>query len=201
MTDQTDIEGPDAERAATDPPGSPPRDGPAVDGTSAAGVDAPPAASSASSETASSVDGAAPGEEPTAPPAPTFVVVEISSVSFSLPSPNPVIYLREQEPPYRGIEFPIGLVEAQSIALALEKETAPRPIAHELLAAVLVASGTDVIAVRVTGARDGTLLAELDLMTPRGREVLDCRPTDGIAVAIRQSVPAPILVEASLLVD
>jgi hypothetical protein len=112
-----------------------------------------------------------------------------------------VIYLREQEPPYRGIEFPIGLVEAQSIALALEKETAPRPIAHELLAAVLVASGTDVIAVRVTGARDGTLLAELDLMTPRGREVLDCRPTDGIAVAIRQSVPAPILVEASLLVD
>ena len=129
----------------------------------------------------------------------SFIVVEVTSVSFSLPSPSPFVHLREQEQPYRGIEFPVGLVEAQSIAMALEKETAPRPSSHDLLSSVIVAAGCDVIAVRLTGSRDGTLLAELDLMTPRGREVLDCRPSDGIAVALRQTVPSPILSEESLL--
>jgi len=129
----------------------------------------------------------------------TFVVLEVTNVTFSLPSPSPVVQLREHEPPYRGMEFPVGLVEAQAIALALEGERAPRPSTHELLSAVVVASGSDVIALRLTGERGGTLLAELDLMTPRGREVLDCRPSDGIAVALRQDVRAPVLCEESLL--
>lgn len=61
------------------------------------------------------------------------------------------------------------------------------------------ASGSDLVAVRLIGAKEGTMLAELDLMTPRGHEVLDCRPSDGIALALRQPVRAPILCEASLL--
>ena len=41
------------------------------------------------------------------------------------------------------------------------------------------------IAVRAGRREDGTLLAELDLMTPLGRERLDCRPSDGIVLALR----------------
>jgi hypothetical protein len=49
------------------------------------------------------------------------------------------------------------------------------------------------------GREEGTLLAELDLMAPGGRERVDCRPSDGIVLALRMPVPAPILVDERLL--
>ena len=129
----------------------------------------------------------------------TFVVVEVVNVSFELPSASPVIHLLEQESPFRSLDFPIGLTEAQSIAYALESEVPPRPTTHDLVVSVLAVARCEVVAVRLTGERGGTILAELDLMGARGHEVLDCRPTDGIAIALRLRVAAPILCEASLL--
>jgi uncharacterized protein len=133
-----------------------------------------------------------------APPPTKFSVLEVVSVSYELPSPNPVIHLMEEGAPYRSLYFPIGLPEAQSIALALAEEPSPRPSTHDLLVAVLAAAGCDVVAVRLTGERGGTILAELDVMGPRGHEVIDCRPTDGIAVALRLKVKAPILAADAL---
>jgi uncharacterized protein len=140
-----------------------------------------------------------PGDEAAEEPHPDFVVVEVVNVSYELPSPSPILHLLEETAPYRGLYFPVGLPEAQSIALALANEQAPRPNTHDLLVSVLAAAGCEVVAVRITGERGGTLLAELDLMGPRGHEVVDCRPTDGIAIALRLAVPAPILCEAGLL--
>ncbi len=57
----------------------------------------------------------------------------------------------------------------------------------------------DVIALRLVGREDGVYLAELDLMTPTGRERIDCRPSDGLVLALRMRVPAPVLVDERLL--
>jgi uncharacterized protein len=142
---------------------------------------------------------AAPSPSEPSGPAMEFVVVEVVNISFELPSPSPILHLLEEVAPFRSIYFPVGLPEAQSIALAIAGEQPPRPTTHDLLVSVLAAAGCEVVAVRITGERDGTILAELDLMGPRGHEVLDCRPTDGIAVALRLPVPVPILCEAGLL--
>ena len=147
---------------------------------------------------AAATTGPAP-DEPAATTYATFVPVEVVSVAFELTDASPTIHLREDEAPFRGIDFPIGLPEAQSIARALEGEPAPRPSTHDLLATVLAAAGCDLVAVRITGVREGTIVAELDLMGPRGREVVDCRPTDGIALALRVPARAPILSDAALL--
>jgi bifunctional DNase/RNase len=128
---------------------------------------------------------------------PVFVVVDVVNVVFHLPGPSPVINLREADG-LRHVYFPIGLQEAQSVAYVLERETPPRPTAHDLLNDVLDAAGVDVVAVRITAERGGTMLAELDLMAPKGHIVLDCRPSDGIAIALRRTVKAPILCEESL---
>jgi hypothetical protein len=164
-------------------------------------VDAVADAEPADHEVGAVADADAAGHEVDAVPEPVFSVMQVVNVVFSLPSPSPVVHLRESEPPFRGIDFPIGLPEAQSIALALDEEKGARPSTHELLSAVLVATGADVLAVRFTGEREGTIIAELDLMTPNGEQILDCRPTDGIAVALRQAVPAPILCAQTLLID
>jgi hypothetical protein len=70
---------------------------------------------------------------------------------------------------------------------------------HELFMQVLQQARIDVIALRLVGRDEGNLLAELDLMTPAGRVRVDCRPSDGIVLALRMPVPAPILVDERLL--
>ena len=57
----------------------------------------------------------------------------------------------------------------------------------------------DVIAARVTRYEAGVFYAELDVMTPRGREVFDARTSDAIILALRQRVPAPILCAEEIL--
>jgi len=57
----------------------------------------------------------------------------------------------------------------------------------------------DVIAVRLIGRDQGNYLAQLDLMAPQGRERVACRPSDGLVLALRMPVPAPILVDERLL--
>ena len=64
---------------------------------------------------------------------------------------------------------------------------------------VLQRLGADVVAVRLVGRTAGTYLGELELMSSAGREVIACRPSDGIITALRLPVPAPILVDDRLL--
>jgi bifunctional DNase/RNase len=128
-----------------------------------------------------------------------FRVMEVLEVSVSLPAIHGLVQLSETEQPYRTLSFPIGLVEAAALATALEGGHEARPMTHELFAEVLARTQVDVIALRITGRAEGNYLAELDLMSSRGRERFACRPSDGIALCLRQTVPAPILVNEELL--
>jgi hypothetical protein len=134
-----------------------------------------------------------------APPPPDFRVMDVDGVSLELPAQFPTVTLLESEPPLRSLVFPIGLPEGTALALALRKMESPRPLTHELFAQVLRRVHIEVIAVRLIGRDQGNYLAELDLMAPNGRERIACRPSDGLVMALRMPVPAPILVDERLL--
>jgi hypothetical protein len=133
------------------------------------------------------------------PAPPAFRVMDVDDVSMDLPSTYPTVTLVESEPPMRSLVFPIGLTEGTALALALRRMESPRPLTHELFMQVLQRLRVDVIAVRLTGRRQGNYLAELDLMAPDGRERLPCRPSDALVLALRMPVAAPILVDERLL--
>jgi bifunctional DNase/RNase len=133
------------------------------------------------------------------PSPPAFRVMDVDGVSLELPAQFPAVTLLESEPPFRSLVFPIGLTEGTALALALHKMESPRPLTHELFVQVLQQVHIDVIAVRLTGRDQGNYLAELDLMAPNGRERISCRPSDGLVLALRMPVPAPILVDERLL--
>ena len=142
-----------------------------------------------------------PASSPT-PPAErmaTFRVMDVDDVSIDLPSQYPSVTLVESEPPIRELVLPVGMPEGTALAQALRRMSGRRPMTHELFMQVLQRARVDVIAVRLVGHEEGNLLAELDLMTPSGREQIDCRPSDGIVLALRMPVPAPILVDQRLL--
>jgi hypothetical protein len=139
------------------------------------------------------------GMAPVTPPLPAFRVMDVEDVSLDLPASYPSVTLVESEPPMRALVFPVGLPEGTAMAQALRRMDSRRPMTHELFMHVLQRARIEVIALRLVGRDEGNLLAELDLMTPGGRERIDCRPSDGIVLALRMPVPAPILVDERLL--
>jgi bifunctional DNase/RNase len=165
--------------------GTPESDTPAAD-TAAPDT---PAADTAAPDT--------PAEETSA--SASFRVMDVEDVSIDLPSQYPSVTLVESEPPMRTLVFPVGLTEGTAMAQALRRIDARRPMTHERFVRVLQRARIEVIAVRLVGREEGTYLAELDLMTPGGRERVDCRPSDGIVLALRMPVPAPILADERLL--
>ena len=128
-----------------------------------------------------------------------FFVMTIGSVTFDLVNATPEVHLTEDDQPYRSISIPIALPEAQSLENALKKNKGRRPSTHELFTDVLGQANIDVIAARIVKFENGVFYSELDLMSPKGRIVLDCRTSDALIMASRQAVPAPILCAESVL--
>lgn len=138
---------------------------------------------------------------PPIPVGPSFRVMHVEDVSLDLPAQYPSVTLVESEPPMRALVFPVGIPEGTALAQALRRIPGRRPMTHELFMQVLQRVHVDVVSVRLIGREEGNLLAELDLMTPTGRELIDCRPSDGLVLALRMPVPAPVLVDERLLED
>ena len=93
----------------------------------------------------------------------------------------------------------VGTQEAASISVAVSGEEPPRPLSHDLMKRLLDTVGASVDRVDVTRIEDGTFYAELSLTTGTGRVVLDCRPSDAIALAARAG--APLFVAEAVLAD
>lgn len=122
----------------------------------------------------------------------------VSTVSMDLPNPHPTVVLRETESPRRQLSFSVGLPDGIGLSHALRRIATPRPLTHELFGEVLAGFDIDVVAVRLVGRQGATYFAELDLRGRNGRSVHSCRPTDALAVALRQKVPVPILIDERL---
>ena len=124
--------------------------------------------------------------------------MELLGVRVELPANTPVVMLREHDGE-RGRVLPIliGGPEAAAIHAALEGLVPPRPLTHDLLVVVLQTLGATLDKVVITEVRDHTFYAELHLTTATGASVISCRPSDGIAVAVRTE--APIFAAEALL--
>ena len=91
----------------------------------------------------------------------------------------------------------IGLWEAISIRNAIKREVLPRPITHDLFVEVLRRLHATVTALSIDTLEDGIFFAKLHVKLDGVTEVVDCRPSDGIAIALRTE--APITVEESVI--
>ena len=129
-----------------------------------------------------------------------FRVMDVMSVTVELPDQYPLVTLQEAESPLRELSFRVGLSEGVALAYALRGVSTPRPLTHELFTTVLQRLRADLVAVRLVSRQGSTYGAEMDVMTAQGREVVPCRPSDGIVLAARQVVSAPILADERLLV-
>ena len=91
----------------------------------------------------------------------------------------------------------IGLLEASSIATAIENVQTPRPMTHDLLKNILDSLDVKVIRIEVNDLKDNTYYAIIYLEVDDKRLTIDARPSDAIALALR--VNASIFVEESVI--
>lgn len=111
--------------------------------------------------------------------------LELEGVRLEVPSNVPVMMLREIEAPRRVLPIYIGGPEASSIHYALEGVVPDRPLTHDLLANVIGDLGSVLERVVLTEVRDQTYYAELHLVGEGEARIVSCRPSDGVALALR----------------
>ncbi len=97
----------------------------------------------------------------------------------------------------RTLPIIIGEYEAQSIALGLENIKPPRPITHDLTLNLLETLGAKIERIVVTELKNNTYYAIVHLRRKMKVFEVDSRPSDAIALAVRESIP--IFVEEGVM--
>lgn len=116
--------------------------------------------------------------------------LSVRGVRLDRMSNSPVLTLREEEAPRRQFEIFIGAPEAASIKTALDDETTPRPLTHDLFVLALERMSVSVVRSVITHVANGTYFADLVLRQDGGEEVVvSSRPSDAVAIALRASCP------------
>jgi len=118
--------------------------------------------------------------------------VRIASLALDPRSSQPVIVLKPlADEPGTGMLLPIwiGHPEATAILLALEGAEPPRPLTHDLMKGMLEALDSFVERVEITRVEEGTFYAAITLRGEERTRVIDARPSDSIALAIRMGAP------------
>ena len=105
----------------------------------------------------------------------------------------------------RRIPVIVGTPEAQSIAIALEYITPPRPLTHDLFVSFATAFDIKLKEVYIYKFEEGIFYSEL-LFTDGKREIpVDSRTSDAIAIALRAKcdiyVSESIMIEAGVVLD
>ncbi|MBR5296643.1 MAG: bifunctional nuclease family protein [Parabacteroides sp.] len=85
----------------------------------------------------------------------------------------------------RRIPIIVGTAEAQSIAIALERITPPRPLTHDLFATFSQAFGVHLREVFIYKFEEGIFYSELLFDDGVNQVRLDSRTSDAIAIALR----------------
>src|SRR6187455_649483 len=117
------------------------------------------------------------------------IEVKIRALMMDPNSGTPIIILKDVNSETM-LPIWVGAYEANAIALEIEKISPPRPMTHDLLRNLITELGVQVERVVVTSLRDNTFFAVIEMRNSDGdRLVLDSRPSDAIALALRADCP------------
>jgi bifunctional DNase/RNase len=133
-----------------------------------------------------------------------MIEMKVAGIALDAVSRSPVVLLRDTTD-RRALPIYIGSDQAKSIISALENQTSPRPLTHDLF--VSLVDEWDMVLDRVVihSLRDSTFYALLSMSKGESRREIDARPSDAIAIALRLDAPIwvmeEVVAEASIPVD
>lgn len=122
--------------------------------------------------------------------------VSIAGLTMDPASNTPIIILKSEDDE-QAVPIWIGLLEATSIASALQNIKYDRPMTHDLLKNFADTLQISIVKVEVCDLKDNTFYARIYFVSKDQSFDIDARPSDAIALALR--FKAPIYVEDSVM--
>jgi hypothetical protein len=122
--------------------------------------------------------------------------VTIAGLIMDPASNTPIIILKIVEED-RTIPIWIGLLEATSIASAIQNIEFDRPMTHDLFKNFTDILNINVSKVEVNDLKDNTYYATIHFASQEKTFTMDSRPSDAIAIAVR--LHAPIYVDDKVI--
>lgn len=121
-----------------------------------------------------------------------MIQVRIASLAVDPRTNQPVVLLRpldEDAGQARLLPIWIGHPEATAILLAIEGVETPRPMTHDLMQGILDALDAFIERVEITRVEEGTFYAAIVVRGEERTRIVDARPSDSIALAVRTGSP------------
>jgi len=125
-----------------------------------------------------------------------LIKMKIAGITIDPITSTPIVILKDLEEK-RAIPIWIGLFEASAIATQLEKVSFARPMTHDLIAEILKHLKVEVLRIEINELKNNTFFADIHLEKDKKVMVIDSRPSDAIAVALRTD--APIYVDEKVI--
>jgi len=117
-----------------------------------------------------------------------FLEMKIAGIALDPSTNMPIIILKDLNGD-NALPIWIGIAEASAIATKLENIDLARPMTHDLLRNILGRLEVTLEKVEVTDLRDNTFYANLYLRVGSRVVMIDSRPSDAIALALRTDSP------------
>lgn len=118
----------------------------------------------------------------------SYIEMKVTGLTIDPFTSMPIIILKDMQDK-AVLPIWIGLIEASAIATELEKIQLSRPMTHDLIKNILNELSTRVTKVMVTDLSDNTFFASIVLDHDGKEIVMDSRPSDALAVALRTKAP------------
>ena len=117
------------------------------------------------------------------------ITLEIKELLFSQSSSGAYVLILGDKHSMRRLPIVIGGAEAQAIALGLEGNQPSRPLTHDLFKKFAGNYGIDLMEVVITRFLEGLFYAMLVCKQGDDISMIDARPSDAIALAVRFNCP------------
>lgn len=127
-----------------------------------------------------------------------FLEMNVSGIALDPFTNTPIVILKDNNGD-NVLPIWVGYAEASSIAMELEKTPRVRPITHDLMKSVLDMVNCTISKIEVTELKDNTFYSLLYLMSDGKEIIIDSRPSDAIAIALRTG--SPIFVAEKVIVS
>ncbi len=125
-----------------------------------------------------------------------MIEVQVTRLMIDENTNSPVVILKEADGE-RALPIWIGANEANAIAMGLSGQKFQRPLTHDLLGTIIKGLRGSVVKILISDLKDNTFFATILLQGDKEMLTVDARPSDSIAVALREG--APIYVADKLL--
>ena len=126
----------------------------------------------------------------------SMIEMFVSGVAIDPTNNTPIIILKNNDKK-KTLPIWIGISEASAIAMKLVGVSSQRPLTHDLIKSVIEVCKARVLEVALDSFNGNTFFAKIKIKLGRRTFLIDSRPSDAIALALRAEVP--ILVDEEVI--